>query len=246
MQSLTKRLGRAAGLELRLTAFCLRRGVTYTLATKTSDENRRFLMGHKTASRIYSEYASKIATVDLGAFFRNQEPRSLGPMIGMSLNRRDDAPQSISDAGLARCRQGPEFVELYREYVCLRDALIALTEQLQLLCVPQIPTLAHFNWHSVAKPISSSLFASSSTEKSTASSFRKVSLYYDPNRQCRFQQLQSLHVQLPPPPQRPRTMSHLFPPPLQHHQTSRPIGCYQTLQAATAPFATWSRTKTGT
>jgi hypothetical protein len=101
MQLLIKRLGRAAGLEDRLTAYALRRGVAYTLATKTSKENRRFLMGHKTASRIYSEYASKIATVDLGAFYRNQEPRSLAPMIGMLLNRRDDAPQSISDAGLA-------------------------------------------------------------------------------------------------------------------------------------------------
>jgi hypothetical protein len=124
MHPLIKRLGRAAGLEDRLTAYSLRRGVAYTLATKTSDENRRFLMGHKTASRIYSEYASKIATVDLGALFRNQEPRSLEPMIGMSLNRRDDAPQSISDVGLARCRQDPEFVELYTEYVRLRDTLI--------------------------------------------------------------------------------------------------------------------------
>lgn len=124
MQLLIKRLGRAAGLEDRLTTYALRRGVAYTLATKTSKENRRFLMGHKTASRIYSEYASKIATVDLGALYRNQEPRSLAPMIGMLLNRRDDAPQSISDAGLAHCRQDPEFVELYTEYVRLRDALI--------------------------------------------------------------------------------------------------------------------------
>lgn len=69
LQAQTKRLGRGAGLEDRLTVYCLRRGVAFTLALKTSADNRRFLMGHKTASKIYSEYASKTATVDLAALY---------------------------------------------------------------------------------------------------------------------------------------------------------------------------------
>lgn len=124
LQGLTRRLGRAAGLEDRLTVYCLRRGVAFTLALKTSSDNRRFLMGHKTASRIYSEYASKTATVDLAALYRDHDPRSVKQMSSMLLNSSEHAPQSISSEGRAMAKLDPKYVALNAASNALREALI--------------------------------------------------------------------------------------------------------------------------
>jgi hypothetical protein len=124
MQNLTRRLGRVAGLEDRLTAYCLRRGVAYTLATKTSADNRRFLMGHKTASKIYSEYASKVATVDLAALYRNREPRPILQMSSMLLNSSSEAPWMISNEGRAQAKLDTSYLALRSIYIALREALI--------------------------------------------------------------------------------------------------------------------------
>jgi hypothetical protein len=124
MQNLTRRLGRAAGLEDRLTAYCLRRGVAYTLATKTSADNRRFLMGHKTASKIYSEYASRVATVDLAALYRNREPRPILQMSSMLLNSSVEAPRMISNEGRAQAKLNASYLASRSIYVALREDLL--------------------------------------------------------------------------------------------------------------------------
>ncbi|OBT90547.1 hypothetical protein VE02_00995 [Pseudogymnoascus sp. 03VT05] len=123
LQAQTKRLGRAAGLEDRLTVYCLRRGVAFTLALKTSSDNRRFLIGHKTASRIYSEYASKTATVDLAALYRGRDPRAIKQMSSMLLNSSTTAPQIISNEGRARAM-------LDSKYCAQRSIAVALREKI--------------------------------------------------------------------------------------------------------------------
>lgn len=52
MQSEIRRLGKFCGFEESLVAYCMRRGVAYTLATRTSEEDRVFLMGHSRQVRI--------------------------------------------------------------------------------------------------------------------------------------------------------------------------------------------------
>ena len=123
LQALTKRLGRAAGLEDRLTVYCLRRGVAFTLALKTSADDRRFLMGHKTASKIYSEYASKVATVDLAALYRDHDPRSVKQMSSMLLNSCTEA-QSISNEGRATAKLDPKYLSLQSIADELREAIV--------------------------------------------------------------------------------------------------------------------------
>ncbi|KAI4608917.1 hypothetical protein J4E83_008956 [Alternaria metachromatica] len=52
MQSEIRRLGQFCGFEESLVAYCMGRGVAYTLATRASEEDRVFLMGHSRQVRI--------------------------------------------------------------------------------------------------------------------------------------------------------------------------------------------------
>jgi len=58
-------LGRLAGFEHRATPYSLRRGYANVLYANISAEDRRFLMGHKTNSDIYSHYHSAISAVSV-------------------------------------------------------------------------------------------------------------------------------------------------------------------------------------
>jgi hypothetical protein len=95
------RLRFAYGFEHRLTGFAWRRGVAYILDVNTTAANRRYLMGHKSNSEIYSHYQPRVTDVDLQALFRGTEPQDLRKMMSIGLNRKDNAPTRISNAGYA-------------------------------------------------------------------------------------------------------------------------------------------------
>jgi len=106
------RLRFACGFEHRLTGFAWRRGVAYILDVNTTAANRRYLMGHKSNSEIYSHYLPRVTDVDLQALFRGTEPQDLRKMMSIGLNRKDNAPTRISNAGYADVLADPALAAL--------------------------------------------------------------------------------------------------------------------------------------
>ncbi|KAI4639879.1 uncharacterized protein J4E78_010781 [Alternaria triticimaculans] len=103
MQSEIRRLGQFCGFEETLVAYCMRRGVAYTLATRASEEDRVFLMGH--SRQVFPKNKSRISTVDFAAMYRNMPERSVLVQTGISLNRSTEAPTTISDKGRLRVQE---------------------------------------------------------------------------------------------------------------------------------------------
>ncbi|OAL56349.1 hypothetical protein IQ07DRAFT_651104 [Pyrenochaeta sp. DS3sAY3a] len=117
------RLGRFCGFEQRLTGYCLRRGVAYILALKTSEHHRQFLMGHNDP-KMYFPYMSKISTIDFAALFRNLESRSVIPQTGISLNRSASAPLRISEAGMQTVLESEDVQVARQETEAIRNAIM--------------------------------------------------------------------------------------------------------------------------
>ena len=119
-----RRLGRFCGFENRLVGYCLRRGVAYILASHTTGFNRRFLMGHK-ADKQYLPYQSRVSTVDFVALFRDLDERPVTALWGMSLNRSDQAPLTISKAGQQAILEDDEVKCALEEMEALRNTIKA-------------------------------------------------------------------------------------------------------------------------
>jgi len=101
-----------AGFEHNATAYTLRRAYANILYAKASAEDRRFLMGHKTNSEIYSHYHSAVSTVHIQEIFRDiRANNAAAEMHGLSLNRLQQLPQTISNEGWERMQQDPELVK---------------------------------------------------------------------------------------------------------------------------------------
>jgi Protein of unknown function (DUF3435) len=81
------RLGRLAGFEHNTTPYSLCRAHANVLYANVSAEDRRFLIGHKTNSEIYSHYHTAISTVNVQEIFRSVRANNDAEMHGLSLNR---------------------------------------------------------------------------------------------------------------------------------------------------------------
>ena len=127
MHPLIRRLGQYCGLEDRLVGYCFRRGVAYTLSTRTTAENRKFLMGHGDDGHrkdYYTPYQSKVSTIDFPAMFRGIEQVSVLPQAGVSLNRSDNAPLKVSAEGLKGIMADTRVVDATRTMETLRDRVL--------------------------------------------------------------------------------------------------------------------------
>lgn len=126
MTSALKQLGVYAGLQGRLVGYCLRRGVANKLEAEVSDENRRFLMGHRTNSTIFSAYHSRISTVDSVRTLRDMpEEEKVSRNSSILLNRVDGAPRELSDAGMAAVYADTDLRELEARVKALREEILA-------------------------------------------------------------------------------------------------------------------------
>ncbi|RDL33722.1 uncharacterized protein BP5553_08090 [Venustampulla echinocandica] len=100
-----------AGFEYNATPYALRRAYANVLSANVSAEDRRFLMGHKTNSDIYSHYHSAISMVNVQEIFRGIRASNATKMHGLSLNRVQQTPQHISKEGWQRVQQDPEIAK---------------------------------------------------------------------------------------------------------------------------------------
>lgn len=123
VQSEIRRLRFACGFQQRLTGYAWRRGAAYILDKNASEESRRFLMGHKSDSKVFSSYMSKVTDVDLQALFRGKEQHDLRRMMSISLNRKVDAPTRISDAGYTDVLADLALTALEREFSTIQAAI---------------------------------------------------------------------------------------------------------------------------
>ena len=125
-----RRLGQYCGLENRLIAYCFRRGAANVLASQTTTENRRFLLGHGEDGLHdgrrdpFRPYQSRISTIDFPAMFRGLEQISVLPQAGITLNRSDNAPVRISDAGTRHVMADPEVTEATRRLETVRSKIL--------------------------------------------------------------------------------------------------------------------------
>jgi hypothetical protein len=106
-----------------MSGYAWRRGVAYLLDAQTSAGARRYLMGHKSNSEIYSAYMSKTSPVDLQGMYRNLEQQNLQPMMCISLNKKKDAPKRISTAQHRAALMDPSYQALAAEVTALHEAL---------------------------------------------------------------------------------------------------------------------------
>lgn len=107
LHPLLRHLGQFCGLQYRFTGYAIRRGVANVLADKTNEQNRMFLMGHTDRSS-FAPYQSRISTIDFPAIFRGIEERAVLPQSSILLNRSDDAPVVLSEAGRKLVLQSDE------------------------------------------------------------------------------------------------------------------------------------------
>jgi hypothetical protein len=119
-------LGRVAGFEYNATPYSLRRAYANILYANVSTEDRRFLMGHKTNSDIYSHYHSAVSTVNVQEIFRGIRAGNAAEMHGLSLNRIQQLPQTISIEGWQMVQQDPEIVNESLETSQVRSDLCKL------------------------------------------------------------------------------------------------------------------------
>jgi hypothetical protein len=81
------------------------------LYVRASAEDRKFLIGHKTNSEIYSHYHSAISSVHVQELFRDVRAIDAADMSGLSVNRLQQLPQRISLDGWQRVEQDPEVIQ---------------------------------------------------------------------------------------------------------------------------------------
>jgi hypothetical protein len=98
------------GFEHNATPYTLRIGYANMLYVRASAEDRKFLMGHRTNSEIYSHYHSAISTVHVQELFRDVRAIGAAEMNGLSLNRLPQLPQTISPEGWKRIEQDPKVI----------------------------------------------------------------------------------------------------------------------------------------
>lgn len=137
-------LGRLAGFEHPATPYSLRRGYANVLYANVSAEDRRFLMGHKTNSDIYSHYHSAISVVSVQEVFRGIRAGNAAEMHGLSLNRTQQLPQTISEEGWLRVQQDPEIVKAGLEFSQVKSELCELYGSISAAvraCNPRIESL---------------------------------------------------------------------------------------------------------
>jgi hypothetical protein len=121
-----RQLGYYAGLQTRLIGYCLRRGVANSLQAKVSEEDRKFMMGHKTTSTVYSAYHSRISMVDFVRLFRElPEAGEVARHSSMLLNRVDSAPPELSSEGLGHVYADPGLRELESTVQAIRTEILA-------------------------------------------------------------------------------------------------------------------------
>jgi hypothetical protein len=101
-------------------------------------------MGHKTNSDIYSHYHSVISTVNVQEIFRGIRAGNAAEMHGLSLNRIQQLPQTISEEGWLRVQQDPEIVKASLETSQIKSELCELygsTSAAIRACDPRIESL---------------------------------------------------------------------------------------------------------
>ncbi len=109
-----RRLGVACGFEIRLTAYAIRRGLAYMLDQEVSEDNRKFIMGHKSNSRVWSSYMSRVSKVDARSIFVGEKPKDHRAMQRISLNRKEDAPRTVSATGYDAIMQSEAYLDIAR------------------------------------------------------------------------------------------------------------------------------------
>ncbi|EME47690.1 hypothetical protein DOTSEDRAFT_32084 [Dothistroma septosporum NZE10] len=124
MQKQIRRLGNFCGFEHRLIAYCMRRGVAYVLANQTNEENRKYLMGHKTGSKVFSAYHSKVSTIDFPAMFRSLSSRPVNAQYGMMLNQSSEAPAMLSRQGHDAVMQDEDVVATQMQMDVIRRKIL--------------------------------------------------------------------------------------------------------------------------
>jgi hypothetical protein len=125
VQGEIRRLRYACHFENRLTGYAWRRSVAYLLDSATTQENRKFMMGHRSDSKVFSSYQSKVSSVDLQALFRGKDQQNLQHMMSISLNKKDNAPTRISDAGYEEALSDTNYVKVVAELATLQATLCA-------------------------------------------------------------------------------------------------------------------------
>ncbi|KAF4636083.1 hypothetical protein G7Y89_g2010 [Cudoniella acicularis] len=106
--------------------YTLRRGYANMLYLRASAEDRRFLMGHKTNSEIYSNYHSAISMVHVQELFRDVRAVNNAEMVGLSLNRIQHLPETISPEGWQTIEQDTEVIQYSLETSQMRTSLSEL------------------------------------------------------------------------------------------------------------------------
>jgi hypothetical protein len=83
-------------------------------------------MGHKSDSKIFSAYQSKVSDIHLQAIYRAQQEQDMVKLMSISLNRKEDAPTRVSQAGLDEILADPAVVALEK---ARSDNFTALTTE---------------------------------------------------------------------------------------------------------------------
>lgn len=119
------RLRYACGYQKRLSAYAWRRGAAFHRDEVTTAENRKFIMGHKSHSEVYSHYLSRVAAVDLQAASRGMDQHDLTNMMSVGLNKKNNAPTRVSESSYAAVLASPSYVALQSEVQSLSDNILA-------------------------------------------------------------------------------------------------------------------------
>lgn len=138
-------LGKMVGFKHNAAAYALRRGYANMLYLTVSAEDRRFLMGHKTNSEIYSNYHSAISDISVQKLFREIRVTNDAKLHGLSLNRVDNAPQTISAEGWQRVQQDPEIIQYSLETSQISSTLSEVYGSLAAAVRSSDPRIADFH-----------------------------------------------------------------------------------------------------
>jgi hypothetical protein len=114
------------------------------LNVRANIEDRKSLMGHETNSEMYSHYHSAISSVHVQELFRDIRVIEHPAMHGLSLNRRQQLPQTISPEGWEKVQQDPELIQYGLETSQLSTALCEVygsTGAAARSCDPRVPDL---------------------------------------------------------------------------------------------------------
>lgn len=120
-----KNLGIRLCYEPKLVTHRLRRGAANMLALNCTEEKRCARMGHTAGDNVYwRHYRNECSSVDVQAIAHGVEAGNIGMLSSIALNRRPNAPQQLSVAGLQEVQRLPELTQALEVETNLRDQLL--------------------------------------------------------------------------------------------------------------------------